>query len=350
MQTLNRHDETPSLKETVFYNPQYQFIIRLLLGGLTGVYFYLAPVPFFIPSGETIVCLTIGAYILFHILWWRYFRSKGISHLAMRLANWIDFIGAGLSVLVDPYPMPPTIVLILITVIGNGIQHGLKNFMRVAQNAFFICLVVIPIHFVIIQRPPPYPFYFLSLFLLILAHYAFDLVKRIERLKDRAEKLAQHDELTGLMNRRAFLKSADYLISLYNRTHIPLVFVFADLDDFKKVNDSMGHDVGDQVLKQIGVLAANHFRNTDITARYGGDEFVFILTDSHLEDAKNVISRFEEQFAGWAKNSGIPVGVSFGIIEATGEKVILDALMKTVDEALYTEKKRKKGRAGTGAS
>ena len=161
-------------------------------------------------------------------------------------------------------------------------------------------------------------------------------------MKDRAEKLAQRDELTGLMNRRAFLESAGYLVSLYNRTHIPLVFVFADLDNFKQVNDSMGHDAGDQVLKQLGFLAATNFRSTDITARYGGDEFVFILTDSHLDNAKIVISRFEEQFSDWAQKSGIPVGVSFGIIAASGEKVALDTLMKTVDEALYAEKRKKR--------
>jgi len=175
-------------------------------------------------------------------------------------------------------------------------------------------------------------------------HYAFDLVKRIERLKDRAEKLVQRDELTGLMNRRAFLKSANYFVSLYNRTHILLVFVFGDLDNFKYVNDSMGHDTGDQVLRRMGFLAANHFRLTDIKARYGGDEFVFILTDSHLDNSKMVLSRFEEQFSGWAKKNGIPVGISFGIIEATGDRIALDTLMKTVDEALYAEKGRKKGR------
>ena len=156
--------------------------------------------------------------------------------------------------------------------------------------------------------------------------------------------MAQRDELTGLMNRRAFLKSAVYLVSLYNRTHMPMVFVFADLDNFKQVNDSMGHDVGDQVLKQLGFLAANHFRITDIKARYGGDEFVFILADSHLDDATKVVSRFEEQFSDWAKKNSIPVGISFGVIEAGGEKVALDTLMKAVDEALYAEKKKKKGR------
>ena len=345
-----RHKATPSIRETVFYNPQYQFIVRLLLGALTGVYFYFSPVPFAEPSGAKIVCIAIGVYVVFHILWWRHFQKKGLSQRAMRLANWVDLIAAGISVLLDPYPMPPTIALILITVIGNGIQHGLNNFMIVSLNAVVICLMVIPMHFHIIHQSPPYPFNFLFLFLLILVHYAFDLVKRIEQLKDQAEKLAQRDELTGLMNRRAFLKSAVYLVSLYNRTHMPMVFVFADLDNFKQVNDSMGHNTGDQVLKQLGFLAANHFRNTDIKARYGGDEFVFILTDSRLDDARNVVSRFEEQFSCWAGKNNIPVGVSFGIIEADGERVALETLMKTVDEALYAEKRRKKGGGGAAST
>jgi len=339
------HEETLSTRETVFYHPRYQFIVRLLLGGLTGIYFYFAPVPFTVLHGKVIVTVTIGAYALFHIIWWLHFKAKGVTHNAIRLANWIDIFGAGLSVLVDPYPIPPTVALVLITVIGNGIQHGLNNFVAVARNAAFICLMVLPMHFSFIHQLPPYPFYFICIFLLILVHYAFDLVKRIEQLKDQAEKLARRDELTGLMNRRAFLKSANYLVSLYNRTHIPLVFVFADLDNFKQVNDSMGHDTGDRVLRQMGFLAANHFRLTDIKARYGGDEFVFILTDSHLDNSKMVISRFEEQFSEWAKKNGIPVGISFGIIEATGDRIGLDTLMKTVDESLYAEKRRKQGKA-----
>lgn len=337
-----RHAETPSTRETVFYNPLYQFIVRLLLGVLTGLYFYLSPIPPPAPSGHVVVMLTIGSYVLFHVVWWLRFRAAGISRRAIRLANWVDLIAAGLSVSMDPYPLTPTIALVLITVMGNGIQHGLSNFTIVSVNAAFVCLAAIPMHFHLIRYPAPYPFYFLCIFLLILVHYAFNLVKRIERLKDQAEKLAQRDELTGLMNRRAFLKSAVYLVSLYNRTHLPLVLVFADLDNFKQVNDTMGHDAGDRVLKQLGFLAANHFRITDIKARYGGDEFVFILTDSHLADARKVVARFEEQFLEWARKSDIPVGISFGMFEASGDRVDLDALMKLVDEALYAEKRRKK--------
>lgn len=339
-----RHAETPSTQEAVFYNPLYQFIVRLLLGVLTGIYFYLSPEPMVVVYGRIIVFLTIGIYSVFHVLWWLRFRFSGITHRAIRLANWVDLIAAACSVMLDPSPATPTIALVLITVMGNGIQHGLHNFMIVSLNAVFVCLAALPLHFHLINHAnPPYSFYFLCIFLLILVHYAFNLVKRIEKLKDQAEKMAQRDELTGLMNRRAFLKSAVYLVSLHNRTHMPLVFVFADLDNFKQVNDSMGHDVGDKVLRHLGFLAANHFRITDIKARYGGDEFVFILTDSQMDDAQKVVARLEEQFTDWAKKNAIPVGVSFGIVEARGDRVSLDALMKTVDDSLYEQKRRKKG-------
>ena len=160
-------------------------------------------------------------------------------------------------------------------------------------------------------------------------------------MKKNAEEQAQRDALTGLMNRRAFLKSAQYLVSLHNRTQLPLVFIFADLDGFKKVNDLLGHAVGDHVLKIFGEIATQNFRKTDIAARYGGDEFVFILADSTLENAQTVIHRLETQFLEWATTLNISVGISYGIREVKNEKADLDKIMKDVDDALYAEKKGK---------
>ena len=126
---------------------------------------------------------------------------------------------------------------------------------------------------------------------------------------------------------------------------MPLVFVFADLDGFKKVNDIKGHAVGDQALKMFGSIATDTFRQTDIAARYGGDEFAFVLTNVTVKDAQKVVLRMESQFIRWAKNHNIDVGVSYGIKEVMEKKVNLDDIMIEIDAALYEEKRKKKIRS-----
>jgi len=326
---------------TVFYGPTYQFVLRMMLSALTLVYFIFLPIPLFILN-LYFVYVSFSIYIFFHIVWWIQFRKKGISFNKIRLANWVDLITAGMAVVIDPNIIPPTVVLILIAVLGNGIQHGLQNFIIVSKNAVYVCLISIPFHFLICQQWPSYNFYFLFIYLISCGHYASFLFKRIELMKEDAEEQAQRDELTGLMNRRAFLKSAQYLISLHNRTQFPLVFIFADLDGFKKINDSLGHAVGDQVLKIFGEISAQNFRKSDIAARYGGDEFVFILADSSLENAQTVIHRLEAQFLEWMTTLNIHVGISYGIRVVKNEKADLDNIMKDVDDALYAEKKKRR--------
>jgi len=328
---------------TVFYNPWYQFAIRILLGISAAIYYYFLPVPFLVLNGY-IICFILITYFIFHIFWWLRFLKIGINQSSIRLANWVDLIASAITVTVDPYLIPPTIVLILITVIGNGIQHGLENFIVVSKNALLVFLVSTQLHFLFLQKWPPYSFYFLSIFLLVTAHYAYNLVSRIEQLKNQAENMAQYDELTGLMNRRAFLISAKYIVSLHNRTDMSLVFVFADLDGFKKVNDRFGHATGDLLLKHMGELIRNTFRESDITARFGGDEFVFILPNSNFTEAQNVLSRLETELINWANTKNIRIGISFGIKEVSEDKIVLEDIMKVADDALYEEKRNKKNR------
>ena len=82
-------------------------------------------------------------------------------------------------------------------------------------------------------------------------YYAYVLVRRIERMKIEAIRIGESDSLTGLRNRRAFLKTAEYLLLLNERSDLSLVFVFADLDNFKTVNDAHGHERGDEVLRRF---------------------------------------------------------------------------------------------------
>ena len=333
--------------QILIYIPWYQFVIRMGLGVLTVLYFYFLPQPPLALS-YSIIAILFVVFFSFHIIWWLYFKRKGVGIKAVRAANWIDLLGSGTVIILDPFPIPPTLVLIVIAVIGNGIQHGLRNFIIVSGNALFVSLVAVPMHYYLSGQWPSYPFYFLCIFLLVCLHYIYFLVRGIEHLKSHAEELARKDELTGLLNRRAFLSAAGYLLSLYKRTKLPLVFVFADLDGFKAVNDELGHAMGDKVLQQFAVFAKESFRKTDITSRFGGDEFVFLLANSFREDAENVMKRLTHQFVEWARKNKIQVGLSWGI-EAVGaengEAPTLEEIMKKADEALYTAKRRRKATA-----
>lgn len=332
-----------SQTDTVFYVPVYQFTIRIVLGVLTALYFFFLPIAD-LALDRNQIGLAILCYFIFHVLWWRHFRKKGVQRAGIRLANWVDLLAAGLAIAIDPYPLPPTAILILIAILGNGIQHGLDNFVHVARNGILIGIVAVILHFYLLSAMPPYSFYFFIGLLFSCMLYAYALVRRIEGLKNRAEALAQTDELTGLMNRRAFMKTARYLLSLYDRTHLSLVFIFADLDGFKSINDTMGHDTGDLVLSQFAEMIKMNFRRTDITARYGGDEFVFILTDSDVEDARKVMHRLEDQLVEWADRHKVRVGISWGMKAVTKENVDVDDILRDADEALYIEKDKKKGR------
>jgi diguanylate cyclase (GGDEF)-like protein len=134
------------------------------------------------------------------------------------------------------------------------------------------------------------------------------------------------------------LRAAEYLLLLNERAHIPLVFIFADLDNFKAVNDQFGHDMGDKVLRHFSDMARSTFRESDIIARYGGDEFIMILTNTSLGSAEAAVQRLQSEFGDWARNNGLPVGFSFGLEMAPEGRNNLGDILRWVDAALYAAK------------
>jgi len=226
----------------------------------------------------------------------------------------------------------------LISALGNGIQHGFRIFIESMTGAFILGVMALIYHFYRIGGPLPYNIY-LYVFLIVFAvFYAYLLVRRLEQMKTDAFRISEHDALTGILNRRAFLRKARYLLVLNERTKIPLVFIYADLDNFKAVNDQHGHETGDKVLQIFSQISKSRLRKNDIIARYGGDEFVMILTDTNLENAQMVLKRIKDEFMQWARENGLPVGVSFGAGTTLEGENRLDDVLRRVDAALYEEK------------
>jgi two-component system, cell cycle response regulator len=157
------------------------------------------------------------------------------------------------------------------------------------------------------------------------------------------EELALTDSLTGLPNRRALEEWAGHQLSAAARHDFSFWVVFADLDNFKSVNDRFGHHAGDTVLKQFAELLKQSSRRSDICARIGGEEFLFVLTHNTAEDARGVIERIRTQFCETQFQFGGETAsftASFGVAQFVKEDgQNFEGLVRRADAALFEAKR-----------
>jgi diguanylate cyclase (GGDEF)-like protein len=330
-----------SLVEKVpeIYMPYLQLLVRYMLVTITAVYLNYSPLPPLVLN-LTQVNLIIVGYGAFHLFLWLCYKKYGANIFMIRLGAWGDNIAAAFALLCDPFIIPPTIGLLLIASVGNGIQHGFRIFIECMMGAFILGAAALVYRFIFTGNRPPYNLYFYVFLIVFAVFYSYLLVRRLEQMKTEAIRVSEQDSLTGILNRRAFLRTAQYLLMLNERTNIPLVFIFADLDNFKAVNDQYSHEMGDKVLRYFSQSAKAILRKNDIIARYGGDEFVMILTDTSQENAESVLNRLHEEFCQWAQRNGLPVGVSFGMCTTREGVNKLDEVLRRVDAALYDAKRK----------
>lgn len=181
-----------------------------------------------------------------------------------------------------------------------------------------------------------------------------ELQQEIETRKEAEEKLARlatTDSLTGLMNRRAFddLAKREYVRA--KRNSLSLCLLVLDLDKFKHVNDTYGHDAGDKVLVCIAQSLSGQARKSDLIARFGGEEFIMILPDTPLEGGFEFANRIREIVASKEIDIGnqiISVTVSIGITEWDVNKDKLEDAFKKADTYLYQAKEQGRNRVVSG--
>ena len=159
--------------------------------------------------------------------------------------------------------------------------------------------------------------------------------------KEDSERKAIMDQLTGCFNRRYFETRMDEELSLAKRFRNKMCLIMLDIDHFKNVNDTYGHQAGDTVLTEVVETAKGCLRGADYLCRYGGEEFAVVMPETSVEEAFEVAERMRkliEEHAFYGGNTLINVTISLGVSEYPEHAIIKEKLIEKADEALYAAK------------
>jgi diguanylate cyclase (GGDEF)-like protein len=169
------------------------------------------------------------------------------------------------------------------------------------------------------------------------------LLHRLDAAEQQLQLLSHTDELTQTHNRRYFMQYAEQEFKRSERSNEKFSVAIVDLDNFKQINDKLGHLVGDHVLREVSRIFKENLRDADVFARYGGDEFIILLPQTHLEQIQVWAARIFEKIAEKPiRIDGLTAQphYSMGIAVFEPKLRALDDLLKQADEALYQAKRQ----------
>ncbi len=175
----------------------------------------------------------------------------------------------------------------------------------------------------------------------LMATFFLPLLQALEREKE----LARRDYLTGAANRLFFVESMHSELIRSQRYDRPFTIVFADIDNFKAVNDRFGHAAGDELLRAVVTRATASLRKSDLVARMGGDEFAFFMPETTPEAAKAAVTKLQSALLDELQQKGWPVTLSIGALTCLAMPATIDDVMKRVDDLMYAAKRQGKNRA-----
>jgi len=179
--------------------------------------------------------------------------------------------------------------------------------------------------------------------LMLLSLYLIFLYQKSKYINHKLKLQTVKDYMTGIYNRRYFFEVAEALYLRANRKHSKLAVIMIDIDDFKAINDTYGHDIGDLAIIEVRKVLERNLRKYDLFARFGGEEFCVLLDDISKEDVEKLFEKIRKDFENNRITSGdITIGytVSFGI--AYGMMSSLEKLIKVADKAVYASKQNGK--------
>ena len=176
-------------------------------------------------------------------------------------------------------------------------------------------------------------------------HCILSDITESKRAEEKIKHMANHDVLTDLPNRTLLMDRLNQEIARSHRNKTMVAVMFLDLDDFKPVNDTMGHKIGDQILKQMSDRLVSCMRETDTVARFGGDEFVVVMTDIKNKRAVSMMAQkinkeLSKPFALGSKEASLGASIGIALYPVNGQ--VPDVLLSLADEAMYKVKKKGK--------
>ena len=212
------------------------------------------------------------------------------------------------------------IICVVCAIAVAGTTHGYGPFARQSPNDSLLLLQS-----------------FLSIQALMTLVFAAEVSER-RRQEEHAKQLAVRDPLTGLANYRLLIDRVDEQIKRYGRTNKPFVVLLMDLDGLKRINDEYGHLVGSLAICRLAEVLHLSCRETDTAARYGGDEFALVLTETSAESAALVAKRVAHRLSLDAEEPRL--SVSIGIAEFPRDGATIEHLLSAADQSLYNDKRR----------
>ncbi|WP_373070742.1 diguanylate cyclase [Sulfurimonas sp.] len=170
--------------------------------------------------------------------------------------------------------------------------------------------------------------------------------KELKALQDKLVEQANRDPLTNLYNRRYLYDVASNLLTISKREKTDIGIIMLDIDNFKQINDTHGHAVGDEVIKSLSNILTTHTRESDIIARFGGEEFIVLLPHTDSKGATNIASKLraivENEIVTIDKNLKIKFTISLGVDNVLKDDKNIDSALNRADKALYKAKENGK--------
>jgi diguanylate cyclase (GGDEF)-like protein len=191
---------------------------------------------------------------------------------------------------------------------------------------------------------------YLGIFFHTYVGRTFSYFNRMRDYNARLQDLASHDPLTHLMNARAYYEACEQHIALSGRTQQPYSVLFVDLDHFKKINDTHGHAVGDEVLRAVAQTLGRHLRGSDLLGRIGGEEFSVFLPDTALDGALQVAENLRSAIAQYPHKLGdlsLTITASIGVASRAAGVQNMQHIQQRADAAMYEAKKAGRNRVST---
>lgn len=326
------------LRAVSWEDQRSQFAARYLFWLVGLVYFNFGGAVTLTPGLLTAVNVVHLLYAGLTTVYLVHARRRHYSPLRWRLAMWTDLAGVAFCAFADSSITSPAYFVFLAIILGNGMRYGLRPFTEAALGSALLVAAVLTARGTDYLSALSVTGLFFLVFGAIVVLYSYSLLARLDRQRRVMAEASSLDTLTGLLNRRGLAERAGQLFTELASHRRPLSVLFADLDGFKGINDALGHHVGDTVLRKVAGLIRASIRDSDLAARYGGDEFVVVMPETGLAQARLVAERLQAAVAQWARDAALNLSLSIGMGEAPHHGRELDGLLQRVDSAMYLGK------------